>query len=87
MTKKTIVQEQYDVLNMDPSTGDRVNDILAEAITEVLQVPGVREAVVIHVLNKEIDLDEMGIHEVPFQYLWELLFSTELADQNKGELS
>lgn len=84
MTKKTKIQEQYDILNVDEDVGDRANDILAEVVTQVLQVPGVKEAVAIHVLNNEIDLDEMGIHDVPFQYLWELLFSTGLQDQLGG---
>ena len=78
--KKTRIQKYYDEFNVDEDVGDRVNDLISEIVTQVLQVPGVKEAVAIHVLNNEIVLDEMGIHDVPFKYLWELLFSPELQE-------
>ncbi|MEE8599427.1 MAG: hypothetical protein V3S69_08005 [Dehalococcoidales bacterium] len=74
---KTKIQDLYTELTVDQEIGDKVNDMLSEAVTAVLQVPGVKEAVAIHVLNSDIRLDEMGIHDVPFQYLWERLFDDE----------
>lgn len=82
MDKKTKIQKWYDEVNEDEDQADVVNDMLSDVVTVILQVPGVKEAVAIHVLNNEIGLDEMGIHDVPFQYLWELLFSVPLQEQN-----
>lgn len=83
MSSKTKIQEVYDEFSKDEDVGDRINDLLADVVTEILQVPGVNEAVLIHVLKNEIGLDEMNIHDVPFQYLWELLFSVPLQKDNE----
>lgn len=80
MTNRTKIGEVYDELSKDKDLGDRINDLLSDVITDVLQVPGIREAVTVHVLKNYIHLDEMGIHEVAFQYLWERLFDKSLQE-------
>ena len=88
MNGKTKVQEMYNEFNKDEIVGDKINDLLTDVVTEILQVPGVSEAVLLHIFNKRIDLEErVDIHDVPFQYLWELLFSVPLQEENKGEQS
>ena len=80
MNKASKIQEWYnEITSID--TKDEVNDILCDVVTVIIQVPGIKEAILSHVLNKEIRLDEENIHDVPFQYLWELLFDADLQEE------
>ena len=85
MTNRTKIGQMYDELNKDEDIGDKVMDLLCDVVTDVLQVPGIKEAILVHVLKEHIQLDEMNIHDVPFQYLWECLFDQPEDQENNHD--
>ena len=69
-----LFKETYDSQNGD-------HDLIAcEIITECLEIPGVREAVLVAALKWEATLHHEGVEcvgDIPFQFIWDYIFNQE----------
>ena len=80
VTTKTRIAELYDKISEDEDFDGTIDDLLGEVVTRIIEVPEIRQAVILAALRvdayiKEDNPDTVG--DIPWYVLWAHLMSTK----------